>query len=177
MGVEEILSIINVIGVIGATVISTITLFTTKSLQKMEQKVNIMANKRSERIDKMREYSSSIISNSKRIIYDIEPNDAKINLICATDNFVSLLQYEYLHDIELIDGAKNIVEISLSTEIDIDLLRANTERFWKMCDIYVGVEYERLKNESKGLFNKSGAVKKESDTFEDIYQKLLSEQK
>lgn len=55
---ETILSIINVVGVIGATIISAITLFTTKNLQTMQQKVNIMANKRSERIDSLRNFSA-----------------------------------------------------------------------------------------------------------------------
>lgn len=172
----EFLDIINIIGVIGATVISTITMFTTRSLQRNQQKATVMATKRSERIDLMREYSAGIISHGKHILYGIDTPDTKAALICYADKFISLLQYEYLHDVELIDTANAIVDACLSERLDRDLLKLRLKEFWKMCDIYVGVEYERLKIESMGDINGSGEINGETKTFEDIYNVLISEQ-
>ncbi len=172
----EFLDIINIIGVIGATVISTITLFTTRALQRSQQKATVMAAKRSERIDLMREYSSGLISCAKHIFYGIGGDDTKAELIRYTDKFNSLLQYEYVHDVELIDCANSIVELCLSDNLDKAGIKLAVEKFWKMCDVYVGVEYERLKIESMGDINGSGEVKNETKTFEDIYNILSTQQ-
>ena len=174
---SEILEIINIIGIMGATIISTITLFTTRSLQRNQQKATIMANKRSERIDLMREYSAGIISHGKQIMYGIDNNETKSNLICYADKFISLLQYEYIHDVELIDQANAIVNACMSEKIDKNELNNLIKKFWKMCDIYVGVEYERLKIEAIGNINGSGKVNSETKTFEDIYTVLEEQQK
>ena len=48
------LDVINIVGILGTSVISTITLFTTRALQRSQQKASVMANKRSERIDLLR---------------------------------------------------------------------------------------------------------------------------
>ena len=172
---NEFLAIINVVAAIGATIISTITLFTTKKLQTMQQKVNIMANKRSDRIDLMRSYSAQVLSNAKTFLYGINKEENKFNLLSAVDNFNSLLQYEYPYDIELIDIANEILNLCLANN-DKEELQVKIKSFWKKCDIYVGVEYERLKKEAQGTFNKSGEVKGESNTFEEIYKKLLAQQ-
>lgn len=172
----EFMDIINIIGIIGTVLISTTTLFTTRSLQRSQQKATMMVTKRSERIDMMREYSSGIISCGKHILYGVADMDTKKDLICYVDKFNSLLQYEYKHDIELIDTANAIVELSFCKEIDKDDLELQLTEFWKKCDIYVGVEYERLKIESMGDINGSGKVKDESTTFEGIYSVLAQEQ-
>ena len=172
----EFLDIINIIGVIGATVISTITLFTTRALQRTQQKASIMAKKRSERIDLMREYYAGVLSCAKQILYGIDTAETQANLICYVDKFISLLQYEYAHDVELIDTANLIVDTCLSDVVDTALLGIKLQEFWRMCDVYVGVEYERLKVESMGDINGSGEVNSETKTFEDIYQVLQSEQ-
>lgn len=173
---KEVLDIINVVGIVGATAISTITLFTTRALQRAQQKATIMANKRSERIDLMREYSAGLISSGKHILYGIDSNDTKANLICFADKFNSLLQYEYVHDVELIDSANKIVKICLNKDINKEALEAELTHFWKMCDVYVGVEYERLKIESMGDIKGSGEVNGETKTFEDIYTVLAAQQ-
>ncbi len=172
---QEILSIIDIIGVVGAVVISTITLFTTRSLQRSQQKVSVMAKKRSARIDLMREYSAGIISSGKQILFGVDDVDTKRNLISYVDKFNSLLQYEYIHDVELINCANDIVQICFEKVVDVTALKEKLTTFWSMCDVYVGVEYERLKNESMGDINGSGKVHNETKTFEDIY-KVLSEQ-
>lgn len=173
----DFLDVINIVGILGTVSISTVTLFTTRSLQRSQQKATIMANKRSERINLMREYSAGIISCSKHVLYGIAKDDTKADLICYTDKFISLLQYEYVHDVELIDGANAIVETCFGKELDKNKLKAQIESFWKMCDVYVGVEYERLKIESMGDINGSGKVKSETKTFEDIYTVLATQQK
>ena len=173
----NIIDIINIVGVIGATIISAITLFTTRSLQRSQQKATIMATKRSERIDLMREYSAGIISSGKLVLYGLEDKQTKANLICFADKFNSLLQYQYKHDVELINYANAIVENCVAKQIDKEALKINIQKFWQMCDVYVGVEYERLKIESMGDIKGSGEVKGEAKTFEDIYVILESQQK
>ena len=172
----EFLEIVNIIGIIGTVLISTTTLFTTRSLQRSQQKATMMATKRSERIDLMREYSSGIISCGKHILYGVDDTDTKKDLICYADKFISLLQYEYIHDIELIDNVNDIVELSFCEKTDKDELALQLMEFWKKCDIYVGVEYERLKIESMGDINGSGEVSSETKTFEGIYSVLAKEQ-
>lgn len=173
---RDILEIINVFGIIGTGIISVATLFTTRSLQRKQQKATIMANKRSERIDLMREFSAGVISCGKCIFYDVDNVDTKVNLIGYTDKLNSLLQYEYIHDVEIIDCANAIVEVCLSKKVDKGLLKRYLQEFWKICDVYVGVEYERLKLESMGEINRSGNVNSETKMFEDIYQILVKQQ-
>ena len=173
----EFLDIINVIGVLGATAISTATLFTTRSLQRNQQKASIMATKRSERIDSMREFSAEIISRGKHVLYGIESKETKRELISYVDKFNALLQYEYTHDIELIDCANGLVKICLAEKTNKEMLENHLASFWKMCDLYEGVEHERLKIESMGDIKGSGNVSGETQTFEDIYKILEGEQK
>ena len=170
------LDVINVVGVLGATLISTVTLFTTRSLQRSQQKATMMANKRSERIDLMREYSAEIISLGKHIVFGVDSSDTKAQLIRYVDRFNSLLQYEYIHDVEMIDTANAIVSACLADTVDKSRLASVLDKFWKMCDVYVGVEYERLKVESMGDINGSGEVSNETKTFEDIYSIIARQQ-
>ena len=68
------------------------------------------------------------------------------------------------------------MENCVTNEINKEALKSNLLKFWQMCDVYVGVEYERLKIESMGDIKGSGEVKGEAKTFEDIYNILLSQQ-
>ena len=68
----EFIEIANTIGILGTILISCITLFTTRALQRSQQKATVMATKRSERIDLMREYSAGILSCGKHILYGLE---------------------------------------------------------------------------------------------------------
>lgn len=77
---EMALSIINVLGIIATIVVSGITLVNTRNLQKMQQSVNIMANKRSNRIDSMRTFSANIITSSKIILHGIGDEKTKKTL-------------------------------------------------------------------------------------------------
>ena len=135
-----------------------------------------MATKRSERIDQMRELSAGIISRGKHILYGIENDDTKRELICYVDRFNSLLQYAYEHDVEIMDNANRIVQICVSQEIDKTALKAELLAFWKKCDVYVGVEHERLKDESMREINGAGKINRENQTFEDIYLVLTQKQ-
>lgn len=173
----EFLDVVNIIGVIGTVLISTTTLFTTRALQRSQQKATIMATKRSERIDQMREFSAGIISCGKHILYGIDNEDTKRDLIRYTAQFNSLLQYAYIRDVETISSANRIVELSLCKEIDKKALETALLEFWKKCDIYVGVEHERLKTEAMGDINGSGKISSETKTFEEIYSILSEKQK
>ena len=64
----------------------------------------------------------------------------------------------------------------MSDSPDKNALTDLIDSFWKMCDVYVGVEYERLKIESMGDIKGSGEVKGETKTFEDIYGILAGHQ-
>ena len=174
---DKILEIINVIGVFGAVFVSAIALFSTKKLQTMGQQVTIMAQKRSSRIDLMRKYSSEITSNAKLVVYGIATPVDNSNLVKATSNFIALLQYEYKYDIELIDMANDLLNCAINATCSNSQLLDKIDEFWQKCDLYVGVEFERLKNESLGMFNKSGEIKDESLTFDGIYEKLFAEQR
>ena len=173
---SEFIDTINIIGAIGTVLISTATLFTTRALQRSQQKVTIMATKRSERIDYMRDYSAGIISCVKHIIYDLANDDTKRELVCYIAKFNSLLQYAYTHDVEIIDNTNRILEISLCENVDKKKLEEELLEFWKKCDVYVGVEHERLKNESMGNINGSGKINCEHQTFESIYRVLSEKQ-
>lgn len=173
----EFLEVVNIIGVIGTVLISTTTLFTTRALQRSQQKATIMATKRSERIDQMREFSAGIISCGNHILYGIGDKETKKTLICYANKFISLLQYAYPHDVELINCVNRIVRLSLRKAVNKSALRRLLRQFWKKCDIYVGVEHERLKNESMGDINGSGKIGRESQSFEEIYTVLSEKQK
>ncbi len=172
----DILEIVNVIGIVGAAAISTITLFTTRALQRSQQKASTMAKKRGDRIDLMREHSAGLISAAKQIIHEIDADEAKKSVIIHADKFISLLQYAYDHDVELIDYANDIVAISLKAPVSKDALRAKLDSFWRICDNYIAVEYERLKIESMGDINGSGKVKDENTTFEGLYKLMETQQ-
>ena len=175
------LDILNLVGIVGAVVISAITLLSSRRLQTMQQHVSIMTTNRSDRIADMRKYSAKIISLSKAILngVSIDESKDKLDLIKAVDSFNSLLQYIYPHDIELIDIAKDL-ENKLAYSSDLPDKASTDEEiinFWKLCDLYIGTEHERLKQEVNGEFQKTGETGKEAATFEDIYEKLKRQMK
>ena len=98
-------------------------------------------------------------------------------MITYVAKFNSLLQYAYPRDVETIDNTNRIVELCLSQPLNKTGLEAELHAFWKKCDIYVGVEHERLKNESMGDINGSGKIGRESQSFEEIYAVLSEKQK
>ena len=175
------LDILNLVGIIGAVVISAITLLASRRLQTMQQHVSIMTTNRSERISDMRKCSAKIISLSKLILNgtSVDVSRDKVELTRAVDSFNSLLQYIYPHDIELIDIAKDLERklVFLDVLPDKESTEVEILEFWKLCDLYIGTEHERLKQEVSGEFQKTGDTGKEALTFEDIYEKLKSQMK
>lgn len=177
---ENFLNILNILSLIFASLISVIALYNTNKIQTQEHQVSIMAQKRSERIDLMRKYSSRIISSCKTLAcIDVrDKTEIQKDLISAVNSFTSLLQYIYPHDIELIDLAKELENIFICDNIDSkELALQKTDIFWKKTDLYIGTEYERLKIEASGKFNDSGEVEGEENTFSAIYAKLEDEAK
>lgn len=170
----ETLDIIQILSIAVTIVISSLTLYKSSKVAKNDRQVSVLTNKRSDRISEMRTFSASILSLSEIIIYKNGTNadDEKASLITSVRSFNSVLQYIYDKDIELIDLAMEIkgrmicFDINSNKDEIINLL--NT--FWKKCDLYIGVEFERLKNESSGKFTKLGT---EENSFSTIYEKLV----
>ncbi len=170
----SIFEIFEGIAVIGTMFISAITLFTTKALQKTQQQTSIMATKRSERIEKMRENSAGIISCVRCIIYDLDDKQTTLDLLSHAHNFILLLQYqdEYKQDVDLIKKIHAIINLCLAKEIDKNELEMELTDFWWKCNVYIGADFERLKRESVGNITKSGRISKEANSFEQIYSML-----
>lgn len=174
----DISSILQGIGILLTLAVSIWTLIESKKDSKIKAVVDTMVQKRSIRIELLRKYSSEIISYSKSIIIIGEGNTLhyKEKLIHVVNRFVALLQYQYPHDIELVDKAREIEkQFALtnhysSSEESYEILR----EFWVICDAYIGTEHERLKKESLGNLPESGAVETETSEFEDIYKKITS---
>ena len=173
---EGFKDLFDTIGILATILISTVTLFTTRAMQISQQQTTIMAAKRSERIDLMRKYSAGLISCGKQLLYGIAGRKTKAKLVCYAENLISLLQYAYPLDVVWVDCINSIVRTCMKKELNKKKLKRMLREAWRICDIYVGVEHERLKNESKGNINGSGKVNMEAKTFEDLYKELSVEQ-
>ncbi len=161
-------------------VFTAITLLYSYKFAKDSNKISVVAQKRSKRIDEMRQSSSKIISNAECIIRKLdEKNNAKYkaSLVFEVNYYVSLLQYVYEKDIELIDMAKSIAESLCNNQnkMDEEELLNLIRRFWYRTDLYIGTEFERLKKEASGKVEKSGGVEDSSLTFSGIYTRLEKE--
>lgn len=174
----DISGLLQGIGILFTLAVSIWTLIESKKDSQTKAITDTMVQKRSLRIEFLRKYSSEIISYSKSIII-IDPDKTlyyKEKLIYSVSRFVSLLQYQYPHDVELIDKAREIENLFAltnnysSAKDSYEILR----EFWSICDIYIGTEHERLKKESLGNLPESGAVEAETSEFEDIYKKIAS---
>lgn len=168
------LSIIQIISLVATIIISSLTLYKSSKAAKNDRQASVLTQKRSERITEIRTFSASILSLSEIILYKngIDAEDEKTSLITSVRSFNSVLQYIYDKDIELIDLALDIKQNMIHFGADSDrgevLRLLNT--FWKKCDLYVGVEFERLNVESSGKFNKLGT---EEAYFAEVYEKLV----
>lgn len=170
----EALSIIQIASIVATIIISSLTLYKSSITAKNERQVSILTQKRSDRISELRTYSSSILSLAEIILYKngVNADEEKASLITSVRSFNSVLQYIYDKDIELIDLALDIEHkmLNFDSNTDRDELLELLDTYWKKCDLYIGVEFERLKNETSGQFSKLGL---EENSFTEIYDKLV----
>ena len=91
---------------------------------------------------------------------------------------MSLLQYynEYEQDVALIQTTHKIIELALADKLNRKELEDTVKHFWWMCNVYVGVDYERLKIESLGKINKGGASQQEASDFTALYKKYNADE-
>lgn len=158
------------IAIIITALISAVALFASKS----QHRTSIMTTKRSERIEKMRENSSGIISCVKCILCDLGDKQNTMDLLHHAHSFISLLQYqdEYKKDVDLIKRIHAIVNLCIAKNIDKQELELEIQDFWWKCNVYIGADFERLKNESTGHIHKGGKILREAISFDQIYDML-----
>ena len=161
-------------------VITACTLAYSYKFGKDSQKVSIVAQKRSIRIDQLRMLSAKIISSAECIIRGINTTELskyQSTLIYDVNALSSQLQYVYEKDIELIDSAKDIMNKLCSGDQDYSTEEINDliKTFWYKSDLYIGTEFERLKKEASGIVEPSGGIKDSKSTFDGIYKCLEKE--
>lgn len=173
----DVTNIVQTLGIVSTLIISVWTLIESQKDSKARNIVGIMVHKRSARIDELRRLYSQIITYSKCLLISdskTSSRELKEKLIYSVNRFVSHLQYQYEHDIELIDMAKELesrfaITDNFSTLPDTAQLISD---FWTKCDLYIGTEHERLKKESLGSLPGSGEIAMEENEFNSIYDKL-----
>ena len=136
-----------------------------------------MSSKRGDRLEKLRKNSSDIISFSKVIIYNVGDLDKnKYSLILSENKFNSILQYVYEDDVILINLVKKILDSILNVEsINKEEVVNMLNEFWIRCDLYIGIEFERLKEEATGKITRSGDPS--FDLYTHIKKEVLLQQK
>lgn len=167
-------TILQSIGIVATLIVSIWTLKESQKDSQQQNVVGIMVQKRSARLDQLRDFSSQIITYSKCLLYNTSDTDLlKEKLLFAVQGFISLLQNQYPHDIELIALARNLETIFLyNSEYEANIVDKIIKAFWVKCDLYIGTEHERLKMESSGIIPNSGEVEAEENNFNNIYIKL-----
>lgn len=161
-------------------IITACTLAYSYKFGKDSQKISIVAQKRSIRIEQLRKLTSRIISSSECITRGINPTELpkyQALLISDVNALSSLLQYVYEKDIELIDYAKDIMNILCSEDnnYSTEEMQCLIRTFWYKSDLYIGTEFERLKKEASGKMERSGGIQDSQTTFDGIYKSLERE--
>ena len=161
---------IQILTSIATLIVSIAAIILSAMVSKNTQKVSLVAQKRSKRIDDLRAYSSDIVSAALcRAKERGNEVDLDSKIIIGVARFTSLLQYVYPRDIELIDLAHAIQENAIKGN---ENLEHDAYYFWKKVDLYIGTEYERLKKESEGVMPESGNVSESLNSFDSIYDSL-----
>ncbi len=163
---------LQIVSSIMTIALSVMAIVLSLKLSKETQKITLLAQKRSVRIDALRQYSARIISAAESVNCEIRIPENKEELIKNVALFNGQLQYIYPYDIELIDLAISIKKLVLSGAQNDSLLSDTLLLFWKKVDLYVGTEYERLKKESTGEIESMGAVEDSQELFTSLYEKL-----
>lgn len=173
-----IFSFIETIGIVITLGLTIYTLYQNTKISLKEQKSEILTQKRSQRIDMFRAYSSTILAEGELKILDKKVNYSA--LIYATYNYAALLQYiqEYIDDIELVTLVHEIKRRILDKDCDKKILKDVLNKFYLKNDRYIAIEYSRMIQEvtSKTLDNNEIEIqKKEFKEQEKKYNELYKE--
>lgn len=170
--------IAQLISALSTVFVGICTILITKRVSNNQQKVTILTQKRSDRINSLRLLSSEIISLAKIALLKNFNNtqEEKKKIVFSVSRFCAQLQYIYSKDIELIDLARELEKFVLRDKTMIDnrslLIVLNT--FWLKCDLYIGTEFERLKAEIKGQYSNPGQPTQSQQNFDSIYNELAA---
>lgn len=174
-----IFSCIESIGVVVTLGLTSYTLYQNTKLSLKEQKSEILTNKRSQRIDMFRTYSSTILAEGELRILDKEVNESA--LIYATYNYAALLQYiqEYTEDIKLINLVHEVKRMILDKNCDKKALKHILNELYLKTDCYISIEYSRLIQEVESQTTlDNNAIESQKEEFKEQerkYSKLYKE--
>ena len=171
---ENWLEFIEPLALAGTMLITIVNLFTTNTLTRLQQQSNTMSTMRSGRIESMREHSAGVITCCECLLNDLAEDDTKRDLLFHSHSLISLLQYhrEYVEDVALIKSTHKIIGLCLADELNKAELSDEVKKFWWMCNVYIGADFERLKNESLGKIHRGGQSKEEATDFHSLYNNL-----
>ena len=166
----DLVDLLSAIGVISASCVSAVAIFSNHSMQK----TSIMAGKRSNRIDKMREHTTGILNAVKQMTCEISDINTTKDLLDHYHGFISLLQFQddYNHDKSLMTQLKAVVDLCLTGNPDKVQLEYEVKALWWLCNVYIGADFERLKNESRGRIKNGGMILKEAKGFDDFHREF-----
>lgn len=163
---------IEAIGIIITLGLTIYTLHQNTILSVKEQKSEILTQKRSQRIDLLRTYSSTILAEGELRILDKKIDCSA--LVYATNNYAALLQYidAYIEDVELINLAHELERMIINKHYDKETLRKMLNKFYFKNDHYVAVEYSRLIQEVKSKSLDSNSIEEQKKDYEEQERKF-----
>lgn len=172
---NAVFSFVEIIGIIVTLGLTVYTLRQNTCLALKEQKSEILTQKRSQRIDLLRTFSSTILAEGELKLLDKEINYS--SLTYATNNYASLLQYihDYTEDIELITLAHAVERAIIEPTCDKTALKELLNRFYFRNDHYIAVEYSRLIQEVESRTLDINSIEMQKKAFEEqerMYQAL-----
>ena len=158
-----VLDIIESLGIVAALIVSVYTLTQNNKLFLKKSKSTILTAKRSERIDLLRQYSSTILSEGELCLLG-EKVDARL-LVTAVNNYSSVLQYNlnYEDDVKLIKMVHEIKRMILSKSTSKSELKEALNNFYFYNDMYVAVEFSRVASEIKNANNEYKSVESQKE--------------
>lgn len=164
---NTVFSCIEAVGIIITLGLTVYTLHQNILLSVKEQKSEILTQKRSQRIDLLRTYSSTILAEG-----ELRMLDKKIDcsaLVYATNNYAALLQYieAYIEDVELINLVHELERMIIDKSYDKELLRKKLNKFYLKNDQYIAVEYFRLIQEVKNKSLDSNSIDEQQKDYEE----------
>lgn len=164
-------SFLESFGILVTLGLTVFTLHQNTKLSIKEQKSEILTQKRSQRIDMLRTYSSTILAEGELRILDKKINCSA--LIYATNNYAALLQYicDYQADVELINLVHKLERMILDKNCSKKKLKKALNLFYFKNDYYIAVEYSRLNCEVESKSLDENSIEKQKTEFEEQKRK------